>query len=104
MVKTKHLTPRRPVQWHELKDPFCEYHKRYGVEYYAVEPSTYYTLSLWRFRAMHFILSGMAAAELRNVLLVDLRDTIFQVGFEASAASLVALSCMLAGIHLPSCK
>ena len=74
------------MQWHDLKDPFCEYHKRYGVEYYAVEPSTYYTLSLWRFRAMHFILSGMAAAELRIVLLVDLRDTIFQVRCAASTS------------------
>lgn len=75
-----------PTQWHELKDPYCEYHKRYVVEYYSVEPSTYYTLSLWRFRAMHYILSGMAAAELRDALLVDLRDTVFQVGCAADAS------------------
>ena len=52
-----------------------------------MEASTYYTLSLWRFRAMQFILSGMAAAELRNVLLVDLRDMIFQASLQQAPAS-----------------
>ena len=99
MVKANYLSPRVPMQWHDLKDPFCEYHKRYGVEYYAVEASTYYTLSLWRFRAMHFILSGMTATELRNVLLVDLRDTIFQVDYQPLS---ISFSCMRAGRQLRS--
>ena len=37
-VQTKAPDPSTPAQWHELKDPFCEYHKRYGVDYFSVEP------------------------------------------------------------------
>ncbi|KAK9827985.1 hypothetical protein WJX81_005234 [Elliptochloris bilobata] len=67
-----------PTQWHELEDSFCEYHKHYNVEYFTAEPSYYFPLSLWRFRAAHFILNDLRAASIQNVLLLDLRDTIFQ--------------------------
>ena len=68
------------------------------MEYYSVEPSSYYTLSLWRFRAVQFILSGMAAAELRSVLLADLRDTIFQGGL-CSRTQLLQLLLLTAAAH-----
>ncbi len=53
--------------------------KRYNVEYVQVAPCDYYTLSLCRFRAIQQLLSTVTAADVRNVLLADLRDTLFQV-------------------------
>ena len=66
------------VQWLQLREPLCEYARHYGVEFFSLEPSSYYPVVLARFRAYLEVLSSPGATVARNVLMADVRDTLFQ--------------------------
>ena len=48
------------------------------MEFISLETSQYYPIVLLRFRAYLEILSSLRAAAARNVLMADMRDTLFQ--------------------------
>ena len=66
------------LQWMQLRQPLCEYGRRYGVEYHSLEPSEYYPVVLLRFLGYLEILRGPGTASARNVLMTDVRDVLFQ--------------------------
>ena len=69
------------AQWLQLREPFCEYGHHFNVEYVTMEFSEdnhYYPLVVLRFRAYLEVLSGLDTSTARNILLTDIRDTLFQ--------------------------
>ena len=90
------------AQWLQLREPLCEYGRHYGVEYFSLEPSEYYPVVLSRFRAYLEVLSGLSAAAARNVLMADMRDTLFQGNpFSPAALPLPRESAHEPGTALP---
>lgn len=61
-----------------MREPFCEYGRFFGVEFFSLEASAYYPIVLSRFRAYLEVLNGLGSTVARNVLMADVRDTLFQ--------------------------
>lgn len=47
------------------------------MEFHSIEPNSFYPLVLLRFRAFYEVLN-LLSTDVRNVLMVDVRDTLFQ--------------------------
>ena len=47
------------------------------MEFHSIEPNSFYPLVLLRFRAFYEVLI-LLSTDMRNVLMVDVRDTLFQ--------------------------
>ena len=47
------------------------------MEFHSIEPNNIYPLVLLRFRAFYEVLN-LLSTDVRNVLVVDVRDTLFQ--------------------------
>ncbi|KAK9834876.1 hypothetical protein WJX81_005701 [Elliptochloris bilobata] len=67
-----------PDQWLATRNPFCAYGRHYGVEFHSLEPSQYYPVVLLRFLAYQEMLDSLRPGSVRNILLADMRDTLFQ--------------------------
>lgn len=84
-----------------MRDAFCEYGSHYSAEFFTVEPSDFYPVNLLRFRAYKEVLDGLAAVA-RNILMVDVRDVLFQGDiFAANVLPPAKESVARPGVELP---
>ena len=60
-----------------MGDAFCEYGHRYNTEFFSFEITHYYPIEMLRFRIYVETLKSLHGA-VRNILMVDLRDVLFQ--------------------------
>ncbi|KAK9834908.1 hypothetical protein WJX81_007882 [Elliptochloris bilobata] len=89
-----------PGQWGSRTDAFCEYGRHYSAEFFTVKLSGLFPFDLLRFRAYKEVLDALKGAA-RNVLMVDLRDVLFQSDPFAADALPPSKQAMRPGGELP---